>query len=311
MSDKIRSLVNMVTLSGKVTEIEIRKGNNKNKSADISIKGEIQFGDTKAHTRKFETYVAEFNAEGKESKMYDKILTFANSVKSVAKAGEDEATMVSIQGEFGTNDYMSSKDKLIEGLKINAKFFNDVKVDEEFKGVADVEGYILTIAPEVKGEEEKETGRLRVTIITTDFFGNIIPVKNIIVPADLREGFEEGYQEGQTAKLFVDFIVNQSEGKPVKAGGLGKQRVTQGKSYVEMIVTGADPAFDEDDEMGISTEAIRIALSERKAKLDDLKSKGYQGGKDGKSSGGGKSDNRKGLGNGKPKPIEEDGDIPF
>jgi len=288
MSDKIRSLANMVTLSGKVTEIEIRKGNNKNKSADISIKGEIQFGDTKAHTRKFETYVAEFNAEGKESKMYDKILTFANS-----------------------NDYVSSKDKLIEGLKINAKFFNDVKVDEEFKGVADVEGYIQTIAPEVKGEEEKETGRLRVTIITTDFFGNIIPVKNIIVPADLREGFEEGYQEGQTAKLFVDFIVNQSEGKPVKAGGLGKQRVTQGKSYVEMIVTGADPAFDEDDEMGISPEAIRIALSERKSKLDDLKSKGYQGGKDGKSSGGGKPDNRKGLGNSKPKPIEEDGDIPF
>jgi len=310
MSDKIRSLGNMVTLSGKITEAEVKKSTNKNKSDDVRVKGEIQFGNTKAHTKKFEVYVAQFNAEGKENKMYDKTLDFANSIKSVAKVGEEEATMVSIQAEFGTNDYVSDKDKLIEGLKINAKFFNDVKVDEEFKGVADIEGYIQTIAPEVKGEEEKETGRLRVTMITTDFFGNIIPVKNIIVPAELREGFEEGYQEGQTAKLFVDFIVNQSEGKPVKAGGLGKQRVTQGKSYVEMIVTGADPAFDEDDEMGISPEAIRIALSERKAKLDDLKSKGYQGGKDGKNSGG-KANNRKGLGNGKPKPIEEDGDIPF
>ena len=309
MSDKIRSLVNSVVLSGKVTEVEVKKGINTNKSPDVRIKGEIQFGDTKVHTKKFEVYAAEFNKDKKESKTYDKVLAFANTVKSVAKVGEDEATMVSIQAEFGTNDYVNQKDKLVEGLKIIAKFFNDPKVGEEFKGVADIEGYIQSIIPEVKGEEDKETGRLRVTVITTDFFGNIIPVKNIIVPAEFREAFEEGYQEGQTAKLFIDFVVNQPESKPVKSGGIGKQRVTQGKSYVEMILTGADPAFDEDDEvMGISSEAIRIALSERKAMLDDLKAKGYQGGKSGDS---GKSDNRKGLGNGKPKPIEEDGDIPF
>jgi len=308
MSDKIRSLVNTVTLAGKITEVEVKKGINANKSPDVRIKGEIQFGDTKTHTRKFETYAAEFNKDKKESKLYDKVLSFANTVKSVAKVGEDEATVVSIQAGFATNDYVSQKDKLIEGLKIEAKFFNDFNAGDEFKGEADVEGYIQSIIPEVKGEEEKETGRLRVTIITTDFFGNIIPVKNIIVPANFKEAFEEGYQEGQTAKLFIDFVVNKAEEKPVKSGGLGKQRVTQGKSYVEMILTGADPAFDEDDEMGISSEAIRIALSERKAKLDDLKSKGYQGGKDGKSE---KSDNRKGLGNNKPKPVENDQDIPF
>jgi hypothetical protein len=147
-------------------------------------------------------------------------------------------------------------------------------------------------------------------LITTDFFGNIIPVKNIIVPADIREAFEEGYQVGQTAKLFVDFVVNKADEKPVKTGGIGKQRVTQGKSYVEMVLTGADPAFDEDDEeMGISSEAIRIALSERKAMLDDLKAKGYQDGKSGSNSG--NSSNRKGLGSGKPAPVEDEDDIPF
>lgn len=307
MSDKIRDLSNVVTLAGKITEIEIKKGTNKNKSADIKIKGEIQFGDTKAHTRKFETYVAQYNAEGKENKLYDMTLPFVNSVKSVAKVGEEEATLVSIQGEFKANDYINKKDMLVEGLKIDAKFFNDFT---EYQGVADVEGYIQSIVPEVKGEEEKETGRLKVTLITTDFFGNIIPVKNIIVPADIREAFEENYQVGQTAKLFVDFVVNKADEKPVKTGGIGKQRVTQGKSYVEMILTGADPSFDEDDDMGISSEAIRIALSERKALLNDIKEKGYQGGTQGGGNSG-NSSNRKGLGSGKPAPVEDPDEIPF
>ncbi|MCK9198920.1 MAG: hypothetical protein M0P49_04890 [Bacilli bacterium] len=307
MSDKIRDLSNMVTLAGKITEIEVKKGKNKNLSPDIKIKGEIQFGDTKAQSRKFETYIAQYNAEGKENKLYDMTLPFVNSVKSVAKVGEEEATLVSIQGGFKANDYVNKKDILVEGLKIDAKFFNDFT---EYQGLADIEGYIQSIVPEVKGEEEKETGRLRVTLITTDFFGNIIPVKNIIVPADIREAFEENYQVGQTAKLFVDFVVNKADEKPVKTGGIGKQRVTQGKSYVEMILTGADPAFDEDDDMGISSEAIRIALSERKALLNDIKDKGYQGGAQSGNIGG-SSSNRKGLGSNKPAPVDDDDSIPF
>lgn len=306
MSDKIRNLANMVTLAGKIAEIEVKEGTNKNKSADIKIKGKIQFGDTKAHTQRFETYVAQFNAEGKENKLYEMTLPFAKSVKSIAKDGEENATTVSIQGEFGTNDYVNQQDKLVEGLKIDAKFFNDVNSlsQDEFKGIADIEGYIQSIEPEVKGEDEKETGRLKVTIITNDFFGNIIPIKNIIVPEDLKEGFEEAYEVGQTAKLFVDFIPNKSGEQKVKKGGLGKQRVTQGRSYVEMIVTGADPAYDEDDELGIDAEAIRIVLAERKSALNELKEKGYQGNK------GGKSSNRQGI-NSKPKAVDNEEDIPF
>ncbi|KKQ21291.1 MAG: hypothetical protein US33_C0005G0001, partial [Parcubacteria group bacterium GW2011_GWC1_36_9] len=49
MSDKIRSLVNTVTLAGKITEVEVKKGINANKSPDVRIKGEIQFGETKTH----------------------------------------------------------------------------------------------------------------------------------------------------------------------------------------------------------------------------------------------------------------------
>ena len=250
MSDKVRQMTNKVVLAGKVAELEVRKGTTEKKVPYISVKGAIQFGDHKAQTRNFEKFVMEYSIKEdgshKENKAYPKVVEWVEKAKSIAKTTYDEATEVSIQGAFATNDYVNKEDKLVEGLKIEAAFFNDL--DGDYKGTADIEGYIQTITPETKGEDQTETGRLRVTILTNDFFGNIIPVKNIIVPAELKDAFEDAYEVGQTAKVFVDFVLHEGEAKPKKSGGIGVQRTTDGASYVEMILTGADPAVDEDEE---------------------------------------------------------------
>lgn len=279
MSDKIRALNNQVTLTGKIAEITIRKDITREKVPYISIKGEIQFGDSKVYNRRFETFVQETKKDGSENKLYGSTMDFAKKVKSIATTSYDEATEVRVSGSVKSNDYVGSDDKLIESVQIDAKFFNDLENGETYKGTMDLEGYIQTIALETKGEDKEETGRLRVTLITADFFGNIIVVKNIIVPKDLKEDFESGYEVGQTANLYIDLIPNKAESKPKKTGGLGKQRETDGKSYIEMIVTGADPTIEEDDDNAVSKESIRIALSERKAMLAGLVEKGYQGGK--------------------------------
>lgn len=301
-------MTNKVVLAGKVAELEVRKGTTEKKVPYISVKGAIQFGEHKAQTRNFEKFVMEYSIKEdgshKENKAYPKVVEWAEKAKSIAKTTYDEATEVSIQGAFATNDYVNKEDKLVEGLKIEAAFFNDL--DGDYKGTADIEGYIQTIAPETKGEDQTETGRLRVTILTNDFFGNIIPVKNIIVPAELKDAFEDAYEVGQTAKVFVDFVLHEGEAKPKKSGGIGVQRTTDGASYVEMILTGADPAVDEDEEEeeAFSKEAVRIGMAERKAELDKLKEKGYQGGK-----GEGKSISSAST-NSKPKPVTDD-EIPF
>lgn len=310
MSDKVRQMTNKVVLTGKVTEFEKRTGtvaNGDSKGAPyVSFKGKIQFGEHKAMERSFERYVQEYSVKDgkkKENKAYEKTLAWANSVKSVAASNWDEATEVSLTCSFATNDYVNSEDKLVEALNQSVAFINDV--DGEYGATADVEGYIQTIAPETKGEDQNETGRLRVTILTNDFFGNIIPVKNIIVPAELREAFEDGYEVGQTAKVFITFELHKGEEKPKKSGGIGIQRTTDGKSYVEMILTGADPAIDEDEEDAYSKEAVRIGLAERKASLEKLKEKGYQGSKDGE-----KSISSASTSNTKPAPAKDE-DIPF
>ena len=281
MSDKVRQMTNRVVLSGVLAELEVKKGKSQRNVPYVSIKGAIQFGEHKAQTRNFEKYVQEYNIKEdgshKEVKNYPTILAWANNAKSLASLKDGEtATEVTIQGAFATNDYVNREEKLIEAIKIDAAFFNDL--DGEYKATADIEGYISAVVPETRGEDNAETGRLKVTILTNDFFGNIIPVRNIIVPAELRDAFEDGYEVGKTAKLFVDFILHKGEEKPKKTGGIGVQRTTDGASYVEMILTGADPALEEDDEKAYSREAVKIGLNERKVKLDEIKEKGYQGG---------------------------------
>lgn len=305
MSDKVRQMTNKVVLAGKVAELEIREGTTEKKVPYISVKGVIQFGEHKAQTRNFEKFVMEYSVKEdgshKENKAYPKIVEWAKKAKSVASTNYEEATEVSIQGAFATNDYVNKEEKLIEALKIDAAFFNDL--DGDYKGTADIEGYIQSITPETKGEDQTETGRLRVTIITNDFFGNVIPVKNIIVPKELREAFEDNYEVGQTAKVFIDFVLHEGEEKPKKSGGIGVQRTTDGKSYVEMVLTGADPAIDEDEKDAFSREAVRIGMAERKSELDELKEKGYQG-SSGKSISSASNTS-------KPKTPVTDDDIPF
>ena len=308
MSDKVRQMTNRVTLNGVLAELEVKKGVTKQQIPYVSVKGVVQFGEHKAQTRNFEKFVQQYNINKetkaqKENKNYATILAWADKAKSLAslKAGET-ATEVKIQGSFAPNDYVNNQNKLIEGLKIDAAFFNDL--DSEYKATADIEGYINTIVPETKGEDSVETGRLRVTLITNDFFGNVVPIKNIIVPAELRDDFESAYSVGQTAKFFIDFILHKGEEKPKKSGGIGVQRTTDGASYVEMILTGADPALDEDDEKAYSREAVKIGLAERKTKLDELVEAGYQGGNN-------TSKNNAAPSSAKPTTTVSDEDMPF
>jgi len=311
MSDKIKSLVNEVRLAGKVAEIEVKTGlTDEKKIPYVSIKGAIQFGESKVKTRRFETFAQKEKSGGGENKLYDPTLAFSKKAQSIAKVGYEGATVVEIQGAFSANDYIDSADKLIESQRISGKFFNDCDDDlTKFKGTADIEGYIQSINEETVGEDKTETGRLRVSVITADFFGNIIPMKNIIVPKELHDDFLSGYEIGQSAIFYVDFTPNKAEAKPKKTGGLGVQRETDGKSYLEMILTGASPAVDEDDANGVSKEAIKIALAERKASLNELVEKGYQGKKDVRTGLGSKTSNTP-SGKSKPAPAADE-DMPF
>ena len=271
-SEQLRNLINNVTLTGTLAELEVKEGTNKNGIAYISLKGAVRFGETGTEVKKFRTYVQAQNASGNENKTYPDIKKWADAAISEAN-NKELATKVTITGSLEANDYMSSSDELIETVEINAKFFNDYKETADDPATVDVEGYIKTITDEVKNDEP--TGRKRVTLITTDFFRNAVVVKNIVVPADLVDGFCDMYDVGDTAVLYLSYILHKGEAKAKKATGLGRQRVTEGRDYLELVLVGADDPSDVGEP--IEKKVVKILMEERAQKLADIEEEGYQG----------------------------------
>lgn len=274
-SDKLRDLRNRVVISGTLAELEVKEGENKNGVPYISLKGAIRFGETGTETKKFRTYVQAQKSDGNENKQYASIKEWADNAVSEA-TNKDLATMVTITGSLEANDYVASTGELAEGVEINAKFFNDYQQKEDSEdgpAIVDLEGYIKAISDEVKNDVE--TGRKRVTMISTDFFRNAVVVKNIIVPKELADGFTDMFEVGDTALLFLSYELHKGEKKEVKSGGLGKQRVTEGRDYLELVVVGAPPAEEQGEP--IEKKIVKILMEERAQKLEELKEQGYQG----------------------------------
>ena len=326
MSDKIKQTVkNKVVLTGVITELKVTEGVTKAKenkpSCDyISIKGEVQFGTHKAESRRFESFVQKINKKGTENGLYAPTLAFGKRAKSAKDVGLENATFISLQGEFSDNVYVAKDGKLKEGLNIDIKFFNEVDdfnptltMNENLtalgKGQLDIEGYIQNIVEEEIGEDATPTGRLKMNVVTSNYFSNAIPIKNVIIPVEYAEGLQSAYDETQTATFFLEFMLKKSE-KVVQTGGLGAQRTTDGKSYLEMVLTGANGAIDEDEIGAISTEAIGIALKTRQEHVAEVKEAGYQG-KGGTTS---SNTNTRQAGLNVPNPtatIDDDDDLPF
>lgn len=271
-TEQIRTLRNIVKLRGTLAELEVKEGENKNGVAYISLKGAIRFGDSGVETKKFRTYVQAQNANGNDNKVYTNIKKWVDNAVPETE-NKMLATTVSLVGSLEANDYVSASNDLIESLEINAKFFNDFEANSEDPATVDVEGYIKSIQDEIRNDEP--TGRKKVTIITTDFFRNAVIVKNIIVPAKLAEGFCSMFSEGDTAILYLSYILHKGESKPQKPGGIGRQRVTEGKDYLELVLVGAPPL--ESIEEPLEKSVVKVLLKERAQKLEEIKELGYQG----------------------------------
>lgn len=311
-TDQIRQLSNRVHLAGALAELsDVNEGNTAGGIPYVSFRGAIQCGPSAVYTVPFRSFVKSKKADGTDSKNFAKVKEWLKDAKPMTKDKENP-TMVDLVGSLTDNPYVNKEGKLVEGTQYSVQLFGDFK---DYAAEIDLEGYIQKVTDETKGVDSDETtGRQRIRLITRDIFRNTLDIKNIIVPKDLVRPLRDNeYEDGRTAKLFLTLMPNEAPA-PVKSGGIGTQR-TSGASYLELVLTGADPVVDEDSEDALSPKLIKAAMSERKSHLDEIKEAGYQGGNssDNKSS---TSTSRNGIGNvsSKAKAVEEipeDEDFPF
>ena len=281
MSEQAKKVINSVVLAGKLAELETNRGtckvkiNGAESEADyISLKGVIQFGDSGVESRRFETFVKSKTAKGDKSKLYDHVETFLENAIPMTKNSQ-AATNVELSGSLVANDYVGADEQLVETYKTSMQFIRNYS---ENKAKIDIEGYILAIREETVGEG-KLTGRLRMDIVSMDYYNSALVLKNIVIPSNLAEPFKNTpYEVGQTAVFHIDYIPKINEASSVRSGGIGEQRsITEGKSYLEMVLVGAETPIDESEENALKKAFIKNLLKERQIKLDDVKNKGYLG----------------------------------
>jgi len=279
MDDRIRQLENKVTLSGILAELdEKREGVTANGSIPyISFSGAVQCGDSASQTVRFRTFVKSKKNDGSESKLYKKVKDWYNSAVPLTRATtSNPVTMVELVGSVGDNPFVTASGDHVEATQYNVNFFNEFK---SYKAEIVLEGFIHSIIPEVRksGEDEVETGRQKMRLITRDNFGNTLDIKNIIIPQNLVEDVSDaGWERGATTVVNIDITPN-TMAAPKKAGAFGKQHVTEGKQYLELLVVGGEAALKDDDERALDPKKIKELMAIRTSKLNEIWAKGYQG----------------------------------
>lgn len=308
--DRMRKLENNVHLGGVVAELsDYREGNTAQGIPYVSFKGAIQCDpNDPGLTLRFKTFVKSKKVDGSDSKNFTKVKEWYKNALPLTKASWELATKADLRGSISDSVYVNVEGKLVEATEYNVQFFNDFN---EYCANIDLEGYVSSITDETKGEDADPTGRQKLRLITRDNFGNTLDIKRIVVPADLVDPLKDNdYETGVTATFFMSVMMHKSAA-PVRAGGIGVQRTTDGKAYQEWVLTGASPIIDPDDENALDKKQVKKAMDVRKAHLEEVESAGYLGSKSSK----GETTNRGGIGKTKKEePTEtfiDDDDMPF
>lgn len=278
--EQIRRLTNSVHLAGALAELETKDGTTESGVPYVSLSGAIQCGETPVSTVKFRSFIKSKKKDGTESKNYKNIKKWIEDAVPMTK-DKEHCTYVDMKGSLTDNPFVNREGDLVEAVQYSTQIF---KKFEEYAASIDVEGFISSINDEMNKNTDEPSGRKKMRLITRDIFGNTLDLKDIIIPADLVEPIEDnGYERGATATFFIDLIPNKGEEK-VKRGGIGEQRVTDGKSFLEMVLVGADPVINSDSEKSLDKKLIKEAMEERKNHLAEVKEKGYLGGTSNTSS---------------------------
>lgn len=315
MTEKIRQLTNKVHLAGALVElINLVEGTTQQGIPYISFRGVIQCGESQASRVRFRTFVKSKKKDGTDSKNFAKVKDWAKNAVPMT-SNEKNPTYVDCVGSITDNPYVSSDGQLREATDFNIQLFGDF---DTYAAEIDLEGFIHSIKDETKGEEEVATGRQRMRLISRDMFGNMLDFKSVVIPEELVEAVSEnGYEKGATATFYITLTLSQNVNNAPKNGGIGEQRVSGGKPYLEWVITGADPVIDSESEQALEPKLIKAAMVERQAHLDEVKAAGYLGNK-GNTPSTAPASTRNSIGNSSAKSdyvelpdVEDEDDFPF
>lgn len=176
-----------------------------------------------------------------------------------------QATRLSAKCQLRLNDYYGQDGSLVSTPEVNGNgsFFNQVSPTAPYQPCAsfDVEGYIVSKRPEMKGDNE--TGRLILEMIVPGYGGAAQPM-TFMVSEEASGYIDDHYTVGSTVRVYGEMINRANEVTTRKAGFM-RDEVETTTTYVNEILirNGIPEPYDEDSANAYKRADVEAAMRVR------------------------------------------------
>lgn len=200
--------------------------------------------------------------ENERFKAFEKIMTY------------EVGTRVEIKGSISVGSPYMGKNGVIEPVSVNMFSLSATGVGDEDYAEGKVSGYIKSIKPEVRGEDDDETGRLLVDFWLYNEYNDVKEISpfTLVVDEDVAEGFEETYSDGDNAVLDFDIVSRQVGGKKSKSAfGKRESKIVGGFTVTEYSVFSGEAPMDDESEYYIDEDDFKKLFKAHKQKCEEAK----------------------------------------
>jgi hypothetical protein len=198
--------------------------------------------------------------ENDRFKAFEKIMTY------------EVGTRVEIKGSISIGNPYPGKNGIIEPVSVNMFSLSATGVGDEDYAEGKVSGYIKSITPEVRGEDEDETGRLLVNLWMYNDYDDSVSPFTLVVEEDVAEDFENTYSDGDNAVLDFDIVSKQVGGKKSKSAfGKKESKIVGGFTVTEYSIFSGEAPMDDESEYYIDEDDFKKLFKAHKQKCEEAK----------------------------------------
>lgn len=266
METNIRQADAKVNVTGVVSEVDLKL--DKDDKGVEQITGTVTVKTSEFNFIPFKVWTRAKKNDGTDNKQFAGIKTVMEEYKPLARYSEEEADKISVSGNVNP---FEGRNGVSIGYRSN--FFNRLRggADAVFEPKAefDIEMYIKAIVPEmVKNSEDVEESGRYIMKGWMPTYNGIEPIEAII-PEDLVDDIQDLYSPGDTVNIWGDIINSRVVKDNSKTGAFGKAKKKVETTFInELVITGGEPPYDEDNPLHYTKEVIDAAVQERENKKE-------------------------------------------
>jgi hypothetical protein len=283
---------NVVKIEGILSEVELDyKDFTKNGQTVKAVGGVIKVRvDTVVnggeHTLEIPVHMfaAQLTNAGAPNPAYESIERIMNEYVSIAASDIDHADRVRItKGQISMNEYYGNDGRLNSYPRVTASFVTKIK-REECKPKAEFTAtFMVGKAGYELDKDGVETDKYKITGMIPQFGGKVDVVPFYATNPGVIDAVSNYWNEGDTVRA-TGKLNFTSETKEVETKvDFGDPVIeTRTFSVSELVITGGS-STPLDGEFAINYDDVKVALEQRKARLDELKNKATTKGTSGKA----------------------------